>query len=152
MTELVILLAVLIAYGAWEALKLIWRLTLWATKPIRDEIAYQRMVREERKKEQRIIEAHREAVQGIDAAVASYVDRHERALAQLDDESRRRQSDPSSEDTIAASPDPEQCTYEAQQVVEAAPQGYYWSWCVDPVTGMVTIRAGRRKNAPKKRP
>ena len=152
MTELVILLAVLIAYGAWEALKLIWRLTLWVTKPIRDEIAYQRMVREERKKEQRIIEAHREAVQGIDAAVASYVDRHERALAQSDDESRRRQSDPSSEDTIAASPEPDHSTYEAQQVEAVAPQGYYWSWYAHPVTGNISLRAGRRKNAPRNRP
>ena len=152
MTELVILLAVVIVCGILGALSLIWRFILWATRPIRDEIAYQRVVKEERQKEEHIIEAHREAVQQIDSAVAFYLDRHEQALAQSDDESRRRQSDPSSEDTIVATHDTDHSTDEPLQVVEAAPEGYYWSWYVHPVTGNITVRAGRRKNAPEKRP
>ena len=156
MVELVILLAVgigvAITVTAWYALKVIWQIILWATRPIRDEIAYQRVVKEERQKEEHIIEAHREAVQQIDSAVAFYLDRHEQALAQSDDESRRRQSDPSSEDTIAATHETDHSTHEPLQVVEAAPEGYYWSWYVHPVTGNITVRAGRRENAPKKRP
>ena len=96
MTELVLVLAFGIAVIAWEALKLIWRFILWATRPIRDEIAYQRVMKEERQKAQGIIEAHREAAQQIDNAVAFYLDQHAQALAQSDDESRRRQSDPPS--------------------------------------------------------
>ena len=96
MIELAILLAFGIAVIAWEALKLIWRLILSATRPIRDEIAYQRVVKEERQKEERITEAHREAAQQIDKTVGFYMDQHEQALSRSDDESRRQQSDPSS--------------------------------------------------------
>ena len=152
MTELVILLLVAIAVATRIALTLVWRFILWATRPIRDEIAYRRVVKEELQKEECIIVAHREAVQQIDNAVAFYLDRHEQEPAGSDDEPGRRQSDPSSEDTISVTREPDPPTSEPLQVVEAAPAGYYWSWYVHPVTGKITVSAGRRKNTPTKHP
>ena len=154
MTELVIMVilaaAVVAVRGTWEALKLIWRLILWATRPIRDEVAFQRVVKEERQKEERIIEAHREAVQQIDNAAAFYLDRQEQALAQSDDESGRRQSGPSSEDTMSATQEADDSTHEPPPVVGDAPEGYYWLWYADRLTGKINRRAGRRKIAPRK--
>jgi len=96
MTELVFALAFVVMLGIWELLKLVWMVILWATRPIRDELAYQRVVNEERQKEEKIVEAHREAVQQIDNVVGYYQSRHEQALGQADDEARRRESGPSS--------------------------------------------------------
>ena len=96
MVELAIYLAVLMlvamGYALWEAGKLVWRFLVWATEPIRDEIAFQRMVREEREKEERLLAAHQEAMQEIDRVVAYCDLMHQQALTHPDDESRRRQS------------------------------------------------------------
>ena len=152
MAELMIFFVVILAFGIWEVLKLIWRLIVWATQPIRDEMAFHRVVEAEMQKKQRIIKAHRAAVREIDKAVAFYLDRHEQALAQSDDEPGRRQSGPSSEDRSPAAHEIEQSTPEPLQVVVPAPEGYYWSWRLHPVSGCITVRAGRREIAPVKRP
>jgi hypothetical protein len=75
-----------------EALNALWRLFLWLSEPIRQEIAFRRLVKEERAKEQQLLAAHQEAVQQIDQAVAQYDHLHEQALAQSDHTSSPRQS------------------------------------------------------------
>jgi len=97
MVELALYLAVIMAYGLvcllWEVAKLLWQFLLWAapllwrfwlwlTEPIRTELAHQRMIQEEREKEQRLLEAHQEALREIDAAVAQCDRMHAAALAQ----------------------------------------------------------------------
>ena len=96
MMEVGFALAFIIMLGIWELLKLVWLFILWVTRPIREELTFRRMVEEELRKERRLVEMHHEAVQQIDGVVADYLDRHELALAQSDDDPGRRQSDPSS--------------------------------------------------------
>ncbi len=97
MVELALYLGVMLAIGLgyvlWEVAKLlwqfllwaapvVWRFWLWATEPIRAELAHQRMIQEEREKEQRLLEAHQEALLEIDAVVAQCDRMHAAALAQ----------------------------------------------------------------------
>jgi cell division protein FtsB len=76
----------------WHIAKLLWRFLVWVTKPIRDEIAYQKMVRRELEKESRLREIHRQAIEQIDRTVAYYVNDNEQAITRLDRQSGRRQS------------------------------------------------------------
>lgn len=76
----------------WYMAKLFWRFLVWVTKPMRDEIAYQKMVQRELEKESRIREVHRQTIEQIDQTVANYVSSHEQAMSRLDRQSGRRQS------------------------------------------------------------
>jgi hypothetical protein len=65
----------------WQLVKLLWRFLVWGTEPIRDEIAYQKMVKRELEKDSRIREAHRQAIEQIDQTVAYYVDYHKQSMS-----------------------------------------------------------------------
>jgi hypothetical protein len=83
--DLLVGLGVLAFYGElwllWQLAKLLWRFLLWVTKPIRDEIAFQKMVHQELEKESHIREAHRQAIEEIDQTVSDIVDYHERSIS-----------------------------------------------------------------------
>lgn len=64
----------------WQLGKLIWRFLLWITKPIRDEIAYRKMVKQEMAKELLIRESHQRAMEQIDQTVNYYLDYHNRSM------------------------------------------------------------------------
>ena len=152
MTQMVFMLAFIIAIGVWEVLKLLWWLILWATQPIRQELAFRRMVKEEMQKEQRIVEVHNEAVRQIDNVVADCLDRHEQALAQSDHESGRRQSASSSEASTVPRAEPESAIHEPQSVVPDPPKGTHLLWFSDSRTGSITLRAERRQNGSRIHP
>jgi hypothetical protein len=96
MEELLFMLicAMLYACGwlAWQALKLLWAFVLWITEPIRQEIAFRRMLEEEREKEERLLAAHQEARREIDQVVAECDRMHEEALAQAARQASPRRS------------------------------------------------------------
>ena len=145
MMEVGFALAFIIMLGIWELLKLVWLFILWVTSPIRDDLALRRMAEEELRKEQRLVEMHREAVQQIDDVVADYLDRNEQALAQSDDDPGRRQSDPSSKARSMHTVEPERVKHEPQPVVRDAPKGTHL-WFSNSTTGRITLRAGKRQN------
>ena len=96
MAELATVIVVAVVYAVgwllWHGAQLLWELLKWATEPIRDEIALQRMQREEMEKRERILATHREAQQNIDTVAASSLKRLQAAANLLDGDPRRRQS------------------------------------------------------------
>lgn len=92
MTEFVILLAFGMCYLAYYAGLLLYRFVLWLIRPLLQEIAHRRRIREELQKEERLLEAHQRTRATIDQAVAQVVGLHEQAVMRSDGQPGRRQS------------------------------------------------------------
>jgi hypothetical protein len=96
MAEGMLLFAIGVVYAVgwilWQFFRLLWQLLLWITEPIRDEIAIEKLRREEMKKREQIQAAHRAAMVNIDYVAALSLHECRAAANRLDSEPGRRQS------------------------------------------------------------
>ena len=96
MAEFLVMLALLLIVGlahlAYWLGVLLCRFFRWLISPITEEIAHRRILEEERRKEERLLEVHNRTREAVDQAVAHYVSLHERAAAQADRQPGPRQS------------------------------------------------------------